>query len=1401
MPRPLAVPGSGTAHRVRARPLGAAFGIATLVLATLFSSADGGPALRGGSFGAVPADGQVDTGLPAPATLSATGGELQALVVHGSLAFAGIGPRLVTLDLAEPGAPRWLGSSPVLRGPVTGMQVAGGFAYAVLEGWGLSVISVSDLSAPQPVGSLAIPGAAAVAGGAGRVYVGGRGLTAVEVSRPEAPEATFVVEADQTVGAVALRGESLFLGFEDGRLARYDLRDPDRPAWLAERTLEAPILALALAGEQLVAGLGPGRAGQPPRVAVVALSDSDALRPVGELGWEQVPVALAADRGRAWVLDGVGGLQVLAIDATAGPRRLGGRSLGGEGRALALTRDRAYAGLGGRLLALDAASPLTPTLLADARVGWSAERVVADGRRVLVAGGAAGLVVAPADPSTEGGQVEPIAPAWPGPGAGPAPALRDVAAFGEGFVLADAARGLVVLGPPPAGGGAPPELGRLPAPGARRVRVSGAQALLLVGADALWSVDLAEPSAPRTRAVFRLPQGPEAPAPDAIADLVADGTTVYLATTGAELFVLDAADPNAPRSVARLPDSGTRLALAGTRLLASGTDRGLQLFDISNPAAPLRTARFREPGWTLGPVAADGNRAYLAALADPSPAAPGAAAAAGAVELWALDLTAPGGPERVGALALPGPLSDIAARDGLAWLAAGPGGLWSVRALPPPGRRGESLFLPLLAHGEAGPKQPEAVEQWRWINPLRRSETRQLRIADWDGDGAAEGFLFDGAQAFALAGIGAGEPRVTWQAPVAGPAWGIDDLDGSGRPVLWTLDGSGRLSRHRSDRQGPVGAQDLDLGPGMRLRAARVLDLDGSGARALVTLSAPGLEPAAPEPTRRWSLRAWRLPDLAPGWRLGIPGVPAELDGAVLIDAQVDADAARELVLSFQGLRPAGIGFDLGWVIDPLASEVQWRFTPGFGEHLAAGDLDGDGRDELVANPPWPSGASLTVFDADLGREAWRLDAKPMALALADRIPGGAPELVLADAWGRLRIVDAVSRAVLESHPPAAGGAAVLALAAGELDGVTGTDLLWIERGAGEAGAEDPPLPDALRWLAADSPAPAAAMRRHAGPYLPLAPAAPGAGAATVLALTGRGAAAGDLVPAVLLDAATGREAHAPGLAIDPVAHPIAEPRPWLWNLDADPKPELLLGLGGLLYALDDDGSRIAVADLDAIGLADPAPIGVTEPDGDGRPRVLVRGRRRIGLVSLPDLAVNWLGPLYADDLRGAVAADFDADGEVEVAVLGREIGVELWDLATGSLAWRLADTAWSVDALVGAPIAAGAPPALGLIEDGRLTWIDGRSRAALGQVDLWRGWEPLAFLPLWGGPVPQMLAGGGDRLFVYADPLAAEPSLEIPLDQAARALAAAGRAAGGADLLVGTADGVQRFRVPAPEP
>ncbi len=62
--------------------------------------------------------------------LGQIGGSAYAVAVEGNIAYLGQGPRLITLDVSQPSAPRLMGMSEVLRsGPVRGVHVADGYAY------------------------------------------------------------------------------------------------------------------------------------------------------------------------------------------------------------------------------------------------------------------------------------------------------------------------------------------------------------------------------------------------------------------------------------------------------------------------------------------------------------------------------------------------------------------------------------------------------------------------------------------------------------------------------------------------------------------------------------------------------------------------------------------------------------------------------------------------------------------------------------------------------------------------------------------------------------------------------------------------------------------------------------------------------------------------------------------------------------------------------------------------------------------------------------------------------------------------------------------------------------------------------------------------------------------------
>jgi hypothetical protein len=63
--------------------------------------------------------------------------------------------------------------------------------------------------------------------------------------------------------------------------------------------------------------------------------------------------------------------------------------------------------------------------------------------------------------------------------------------------------------------------------------------------------------------------------------------------------------------------------------------------------------------------------------------------------------------------------------------------------------------------------------------------------------------------------------------------------------------------------------------------------------------------------------------------------------GRDLVFGQLDDDPALEVATTS------------GHVIDTQTHAVQWQRPEGFGAHLEAADIDGDGRDELIAADAW----------------------------------------------------------------------------------------------------------------------------------------------------------------------------------------------------------------------------------------------------------------------------------------------------------------------------------------------------------------------------------------------------------------------------------------------------------------
>ncbi len=148
---------------------------------------------------------------------------------------------------------------------------------------------------------------------------------------------------------------------------------------------------------------------------------------------------------------------------------------------------------------------------------------------------------------------------------------------------------------------------------------------------------------------------------------------------------------------------------------------------------------------------------------------------------------------------------------------------------------------------------------------------------------------------------------------------------------------------------------------------------------------------------------------------------------------QTDADPQLEIVLAGNS---AG-----GFVLDSASLTVDWADVRGFGSHVALGDFDADGRDELASLIPGDTG--IRVQDPQTGALLWEqstLTVVALAAANIDAEPGA--ELVFAlGPFAPLYVVDGATSAELRIITNSGDNGGALAIGDADDDGVA--DILW----------------------------------------------------------------------------------------------------------------------------------------------------------------------------------------------------------------------------------------------------------------------------------------------------------------------------------------------------------------------
>jgi len=557
--------------------------------------------------------------------LGQIGGPTYAVAVQGTIAYMGVGRRLVVLDVSTPAEPLWLGQTAILPGGVGDIVVVGSTAY--IAAGCLVIIDVSDPTAPRELGSCDTQGGVynvAVVGNT--AYVGtGSGLLIIDVSDPTAPREVGAYDTPGYAGRVVVVGNT---------------------AYFLTRT--------SVDGDSLV---------------IIDVSNPTAPREVGAYDTPEGAHDLAVVGSTAYFLTSTsvdvgahlsGGLVIIDVSDPTAPRELG--NLPGDwpyesfvdvavvGGTAYIAMNNGYTCEDG-LIIVDVSDPTAPSNLGTYGIwhAYAVSGVEVVGSTAYVTAGSGGLFIIDVS--------DPTAHREMGFYNTPGDAV-DVAVVGSIAYVAGPDLAIVDVSDP----ARPSEVGAVPPAGEYHgvesyhgVTVVGSMAYATV--QGLWIFDVSDPTSPRRVGICYGWY---------VGGVTVAGSMAYVTHGEGELVIVDVSDPTAPSQVGvyDTPGHAWDVAVVGSiAYVAAGTTDvaheygGLRIVDVSDATAPREVGAY----YTLESAAAVTVVENTAYIADRSGG------------LFILDISDPTSPSELGVYDTPGDAYDVEVVGNTAYVATGSG--------------------------------------------------------------------------------------------------------------------------------------------------------------------------------------------------------------------------------------------------------------------------------------------------------------------------------------------------------------------------------------------------------------------------------------------------------------------------------------------------------------------------------------------------------------------------------------------------------------------------------------------------------------------------------------------------------------------------------------------------------
>ncbi len=533
-----------------------------------------------------------DPTLPFSEASISTGAYVDGVTVVGNRAFVCAGPSgLQIYDLQNPASPILLGSFSTV-GDARKVYAAGSLIY-VVSGSSLEILDARNPAAPVRIGLYTSSGllrGVEVRGRHAYLASGFAGLEILDVSNPTLP---VQVGAFNSVGyAQDLRvdGHYVYVVSDTAGLQVFDVTMPTAPVLVG--SYDTPGLARGLDVEGTTAYVADGSSG----LAVVDLSNPTLPTLMFQVPTAGFAVSVEVEGSHAYVADDTDGLGVYEVHQPVEPSFRSSHTIAGFMQRSDVVDGRAYVAEGSNgLEILDVVDPAMPALGAYLSPG-SVGDVTVVGTTAFLASGNAGLEVVdvtnPGTPSLLGtyGDVS-----W-----AQAVQIQGNFAFvtsGDSMLVVDVANvgaPTLVSSYSPAGGGINYSL-----------RVVGNRAYISNSAQDLVIVDISDPWVPIGVTTVDLPGGPSF-ITSRRAELWGNYAYVPHSNVGVVVVDLQTMSP-----VATIPGHFDAVSVQGDELFAVERTVGLQVFDISDPTAPISTPRSYALGTQGVDVQVHDERAYL----------------------------------------------------------------------------------------------------------------------------------------------------------------------------------------------------------------------------------------------------------------------------------------------------------------------------------------------------------------------------------------------------------------------------------------------------------------------------------------------------------------------------------------------------------------------------------------------------------------------------------------------------------------------------------------------------------------------------------------------------------------------------------------------------------------------